>query len=98
MSKYGSDGLITRLDFELTEWRYAFPTSLKNINLPDFNEDNGHFAPAIASVLLFYFSTLILLRQPFIRRTASRSSSTSQQICASAATRGIQALLFSFIS
>lgn len=89
-SEHGSYGLVTRLDFELTEWRYAFPTSLKNINLPDFNEDNGHFAPAIASVLLFYFSTLILLHQPFIRRTASRSSNTSQQICASAATRGMR--------
>ncbi|KAI8643543.1 fungal-specific transcription factor domain-containing protein [Parasitella parasitica] len=89
-SEHGSDGLITRLDFELTEWRYAFPTSLKSINLPDFNEDNGHFAPATASVLLFYFSTLILLHQPFIQKTASRSSNTSQQICASAATRGMR--------
>ncbi|GAN05102.1 hypothetical protein MAM1_0082c04571 [Mucor ambiguus] len=89
-SEHGSYGLVTRLDFELTEWRYAFPTSLKNINLPDFNEDNGHFAPAIASVLLFYFSTLILLHQPFIRRTASHSSNTSQQICTSAATRGMR--------
>ncbi|OAD08807.1 fungal-specific transcription factor [Mucor lusitanicus CBS 277.49] len=89
-SEHGSYGLVTRLDFELTEWRYAFPTSLKNINLPDFNEDNGHFAPAIASVLLFYFSTLILLHQPFIRRTASHASNTSQQICTSAAMRGMR--------
>lgn len=89
-SEHGSYGLVTRLDFELTEWRYQFPTSLKNINLPDFNEDNGHFAPAIASVLLFYFSTLILLHQPFIRRTASLSSNTSQKICTSAATRGMR--------
>ncbi|KAL9560117.1 hypothetical protein MBANPS3_000081 [Mucor bainieri] len=89
-SEHGSYGLVTRLDFELTEWRYAFPTSLKSINLPDFNEDNGHFAPAIASVLLFYFSTLILLHQPFIRRTASHASNTSRQICTSAAMRGMR--------
>lgn len=89
-SEHGSDSLVARLDYELTEWRYAFPTSLKNIQLPDFDEKNGHFAPAIASVLLFYFSTLILLHQPFIRRTMSRSSYSSQQICSSAATRGMR--------
>ncbi|KAI9471893.1 MAG: fungal-specific transcription factor domain-containing protein [Benjaminiella poitrasii] len=90
--EHGSDGLITRLDYELTEWRYAFPTALKKINLPDFNEKVGHFAPAIASVLLFYFSVLITLHQPFIRRGAilSRSSYTSQRICSSAATRGMR--------
>jgi hypothetical protein len=88
--EHGSYDLVARLDYELTEWRYAFPTSLKNIQLPDFNQDVGHFAPAIASVLLFYFSSLILLHQPFIRRTVSRSSYTSQQICSSAATRGMR--------
>jgi hypothetical protein len=88
--EHGSYDLVARLDYELTEWRYAFPTSLKNIQLPDFNQDVGHFAPAIASVLLFYFSSLILLHQPFIRRTMSHSSYTSQQICSSAATRGMR--------
>lgn len=89
-SLHGSDGLVTRLDFELTEWRYNFPNALKSIQLPDFNEDAGHFAPVIASMLMFYCSTLILLHQPFIRRTQSRSSFTSQQICSSAASRGMR--------
>lgn len=88
--EHGSYDLVARLDYELTEWRYAFPIALKNIQLPDFNDDIGHFAPAIASVLLFYFSSLILLHQPFIRRTLSQSSYTSQQICTSAATRGMR--------
>ncbi|KAI8072175.1 fungal-specific transcription factor domain-containing protein [Gilbertella persicaria] len=89
-SEHGSHGLVTRLDFELTAWRYAFPAALKSIQLPDFNEDTGHFAPVIASMLLFYFSTLVLLHQPFICKTQSRSSCTSLQICTSAATRGMR--------
>lgn len=89
-SEHGSDSLVARLDYELKEWRNDFPKSLKEIQLPDFDVKDGHFAPAIASVLLFYFSTLILLHQPFIRRTMSRSSYSSQQICSSAATRGMR--------
>lgn len=89
-SQHGSDGLVTRLDYELTEWRYDFPNALKRIELPDFQEDVGHFAPVIASMLMFYCSSLILLHQPFIKRTISRSSYTSQQICSSAATRGMR--------
>lgn len=89
-SQHGSDGLVSRLDYELTDWRYEFPNALKRIQLPDFNEDVGHFAPVIASMLMFYCSSLILLHQPFIRRTQSRSSFTSQQICTSAAARGMR--------
>lgn len=91
-SQHGSDELVTRLDFELTQWRYEFPNALKKIQLPDFNEDVGHFAPVIASMLMFYCSSLILLHQPFIQRTAthSKSSHTSQQICTSAAIRGMR--------
>lgn len=89
-SQHGSDGLVTRLDYELTQWRYEFPNALKKIQLPDFNEDVGHFAPVIASMLMFYCSSLILLHQPFIQKIQSKSSHTSQQICTSAATRGMR--------
>lgn len=87
-SQHGSDDLVSRLDYELTEWRHNFPHALKNIQLPDFNETTGHFAPVIASMLMFYCGCLIFLHQPFIKRTHSKSSSTSQQICSSAAARG----------
>ncbi|KAI8881402.1 hypothetical protein K501DRAFT_334749 [Backusella circina FSU 941] len=86
---HGSDGLVARLDHELTEWRFGFPTALKEAQIPDFNEISGYFAPTIASTLLFYFSTLILLHQPFIRRTVSKTSYSSSRICYSAATRGL---------
>ncbi|KAI7889502.1 fungal-specific transcription factor domain-containing protein [Mucor mucedo] len=90
-SQHGSDGLVTRLDYELTQWRNEFPKALKKIQLPDFNEDVGHFAPVIASMLMFYCSSLILLHQPFIQKTSqSKSSHTSLQICTSAAIRGIR--------
>ncbi|KAI8882106.1 hypothetical protein K501DRAFT_324166 [Backusella circina FSU 941] len=88
--QHGSDGLISRLDHELTEWRFGFPTALRNAGLADFDEKSGHFAPTIASTLLFYFSTLILLHRPFIKKTVSKSSFTSRQICSSAATRGLR--------
>lgn len=45
--QHGSDGLISRLDHELTEWRFGFPTALKNAGLADFDEKKGHFAPTI---------------------------------------------------
>ncbi|GAA5799794.1 hypothetical protein HPULCUR_005212 [Helicostylum pulchrum] len=89
-SQHGSDDLVSCLDYELTEWRHNFPHALKNIQLPDFNETTGHFAPVIASMLMFYCGCLIFLHQPFIKRTHSKSSSTSQQICSSAAARGIK--------
>ncbi|KAI7892739.1 fungal-specific transcription factor domain-containing protein [Mucor mucedo] len=90
-SQHGSDGLVTRLDYELTQWRNEFPKALKKIQLPDFNEDVGHFAPVIASMLMFYCSSLILLHQPFIQKTSqSKSSHTSLQICTSAAIRGMR--------
>lgn len=44
----------------------------------------------IASILLLYFSTLILLHQPFLKKTASKSSTTSQQICTNAAKGGMR--------
>lgn len=86
--QHGSDELVSRLDYELTEWRYNFPKALKKIQLPDFDPEQGHFSPVIASMLMFYCSCLIFLHQPFIKR--AQSSSTSQQICSSAATRGIK--------
>ncbi|KAI8083916.1 fungal-specific transcription factor domain-containing protein [Thamnidium elegans] len=89
-SQHGSDDLVSRLDYELTEWRHNFPHALKKIQLPDFNETVGHFAPVIASMLMFYCGCLIFLHQPFIKRTHSKSSSTSQQICSSAAARGMK--------
>jgi hypothetical protein len=48
---HGSDGLVTRLDHELTEWRFGFPAALKDAQIPDFNEISGYFAPTIGNVL-----------------------------------------------
>lgn len=44
----------------------------------------------IAFMLIFYFGALILLHQPFLKKTVSKSSATSQQICSSAASRGLR--------
>lgn len=40
-------------------------------------------------ILVFYYSTLILLHQPFIKKTASKSSVSSLQICVNAANSGV---------
>ncbi|ORZ17359.1 fungal-specific transcription factor domain-domain-containing protein [Absidia repens] len=88
-------GLVAGLDHELTEWRFSFSKALRQSRFGDFDEDNGYFTPVTASMLLFYFSALILLHRPFIQLNAagkpiSKSSFSSFQICTSAATRGIR--------
>ncbi|KAG2221686.1 hypothetical protein INT45_002724 [Circinella minor] len=91
--KYGWDQIVTRLDHELTEWRFGFPTALDKTNYKDFDEINGYFAPTIASLLLCYFGSLILLHRPFIERNTNisdRPSYSSFRISSSAATRGIR--------
>ncbi|KAI8089729.1 fungal-specific transcription factor domain-containing protein [Halteromyces radiatus] len=94
-SKGSMDGLVTRLDHELTEWRFSFSRALRQSRNEDFDEHTGYFTPVTASMLLFYFSALILLHRPFIQFSAtgkpiSKSSFSSFQICTSAATRGIR--------
>ncbi|KAF7727016.1 Transcriptional activator of fatty acid utilization [Apophysomyces ossiformis] len=91
----GSDAIVTRLDHELTEWRFGFPKALQRANFDDFDETKGYLAPVAASVLLCYFSLLILLHRPFIERiavgkTKVRSSYSSFRIGTSAATRGMR--------
>ncbi|ORE11312.1 hypothetical protein BCV72DRAFT_198002 [Rhizopus microsporus var. microsporus] len=88
--EHGSDNIVATLDHELTEWRYSFSRTVRNSKIPDFNHQKGYFAPAVASILLLYFSTLILLHQPFLKKTASKSSTTSQQICTNAAKGGMR--------
>ncbi|KAG0167090.1 Transcriptional activator of fatty acid utilization [Apophysomyces sp. BC1034] len=91
----GSDAIVTRLDHELTEWRFGFPKALQRANFDDFDENKGYLAPVAASVLLCYFSLLILLHRPFIERiavgkTKARPSYSSFRIGTSAATRGMR--------
>ncbi|KAI7892918.1 fungal-specific transcription factor domain-containing protein [Mucor mucedo] len=90
----GSDAIVTRLDHQLTEWRFGFPDALQKANFEDFDESTGYLAPVTASVLLCYFSLLILLHRPFIEAAANgkkpRSSYSSFRIGTSAATRGIR--------
>ena len=51
--KYGWDQIVTRLDYELTEWRFGFPAALERINYEDFDEINGYFAPTIGKSFMF---------------------------------------------
>ncbi|KAI9485279.1 MAG: fungal-specific transcription factor domain-containing protein [Benjaminiella poitrasii] len=91
----GSDAIVTQLDHELTEWRFGFPEALQKANFKDFDETKGYLAPVTASVLLCYFSLLILLHRPFIEQVANgrkkeKPSYSSFRIGTSAATRGIR--------
>ncbi|KAI8641226.1 fungal-specific transcription factor domain-containing protein [Parasitella parasitica] len=90
----GSDAIVTQLDHQLTEWRFGFPEALQRANFEDFDESKGYLAPVTASVLLCYFSLLILLHRPFIEAVANgkkpRPSYSSFRIGTSAATRGIR--------
>ncbi|KAI8370961.1 fungal-specific transcription factor domain-containing protein [Blakeslea trispora] len=90
----GSDTIVTQLDHQLTEWRFGFPEALQKANFEDFDESRGYLAPVTASVLLCYFSLLILLHRPFIEASGhgkkARSSYSSFRIGTSAATRGIR--------
>ncbi|KAI8880203.1 hypothetical protein K501DRAFT_275782 [Backusella circina FSU 941] len=90
----GSDAIVTQLDHELTEWRFGFPKALQDAEFEDFDESRGYLAPVTASVLLCYFSLLILLHRPFIEAVANgkkaRPSYSSFRIGTSAATRGIR--------
>ncbi|KAI7904471.1 fungal-specific transcription factor domain-containing protein [Cokeromyces recurvatus] len=90
-----SDAIVTQLDHELTEWRFGFPEALQKANFDDFDENKGYLAPVTASVLLCYFSLLILLHRPFIEQVGNggkkgNPSYSSFKISTSAATRGIR--------
>ncbi|RCH83372.1 hypothetical protein CU097_003453, partial [Rhizopus azygosporus] len=90
-----SDSIVKQLDEELTQWRFGFPVALKRAAFEDFDEKRGYLAPVTASVLLCYFSLLILLHRPFIEAKPSghkkaRSTYSSFSIGTSAATRGIR--------
>ncbi|ORY97249.1 fungal-specific transcription factor domain-domain-containing protein [Syncephalastrum racemosum] len=93
-SEQGSDTIVSQLDSELTQWRLAFPRAIKQTNITDFDEETGYFAPVIASVLLYYFSSLILLHRPFITQRTDHDMnplpSPSFWICTSAATLGMR--------
>lgn len=109
-SEQGSDAIVSQLDSELTQWRLAFPRAIKQTNITDFDEETGYFAPVIgklpqsvirsehspftASVLLYYFSSLILLHRPFITQRTDHDvnpiPSPSFWICTSAATLGMR--------
>ncbi|KAI8148412.1 fungal-specific transcription factor domain-containing protein [Fennellomyces sp. T-0311] len=91
----GSDETVRKLDRELTEWRFAFGRNVKHTTFPDYR-DNGEFTGVVATTLLFYFTTLILLHRPFIRSNVSNAAGSKQSsfssfwICTSAATNGIR--------
>ncbi|KAI9310661.1 fungal-specific transcription factor domain-containing protein [Dichotomocladium elegans] len=92
---HGSDNIVTKLDRELTEWRFSFSRTIKYeaLHFPDFHPESGYFAGVIGSILLFYFTALILLHRPFIKNSNQHQedfSSLSFKICTSAATRGIR--------
>ncbi|KAG1224297.1 hypothetical protein G6F35_004110 [Rhizopus arrhizus] len=93
--EHGSDLIVKQLDEELTQWRFGFPAALKRAAFEDFDEKKGYLAPVTASVLLCYFSLLILLHRPFIEarpngKKKARSTYSSFSIGTSAATRGIR--------
>lgn len=54
--EHGSDAIVTRLDHELTEWRFAFPKELQRANFDDFNE-KGYFSPTVGKLFLGRVST-----------------------------------------
>ncbi|KAI9488053.1 fungal-specific transcription factor domain-containing protein [Zychaea mexicana] len=89
------DETIRKLDRELTEWRFAFGRSIKHTNFSDYKE-NGLFSGVVATTVLFYFTTLILLHRPFIKSNVSHAVGSKQPefssfwICTSAATHGIR--------
>lgn len=43
----GSDAIVTRLDHELTEWRFGFPKALQQARFDDFDENTGYLSPVI---------------------------------------------------
>ncbi|KAI8076755.1 fungal-specific transcription factor domain-containing protein [Halteromyces radiatus] len=91
----GSDAIVTRLDHELTEWRFGFPKALQRTNFGDFDENTGYLSPVIATILICYYGLLVLLHRPFIERAGTGKSKatpsySSFRIGSSAATRGIR--------
>ncbi|ORZ06882.1 fungal-specific transcription factor domain-domain-containing protein [Absidia repens] len=91
----GSNAIVTRLDHELTEWRFGFPKALQQTKFDDFDEHTGYLSPVIATILICYYGLLVLLHRPFIERAGSgksnaRSSYSSFRIGSSAASRGIR--------
>lgn len=43
----GSDAIVTRLDHELTEWRFGFPKALQQTKFDDFDENTGYLSPVV---------------------------------------------------
>ncbi|KAI8339411.1 fungal-specific transcription factor domain-containing protein [Chlamydoabsidia padenii] len=91
--KQGSDAIVTRLDHELTEWRFGFPKALQQASFGDFDENTGYLSPVIATTLVCYYGLLVLLHRPFIERAGTgtsniQSSYSSFRIGSSAAARG----------
>lgn len=46
----GSDAIVTRLDHQLTEWRFGFPEALQKANFEDFDESKGYLAPVTGKI------------------------------------------------
>lgn len=57
----GYDAIVTRLDYELTEWHQGFPISLKNTKHKDFDEKNGYFASSIGMLFFLLHASLYVL-------------------------------------
>ncbi|KAI9243404.1 fungal-specific transcription factor domain-containing protein [Phascolomyces articulosus] len=90
------DETVRKLDRDLTEWRFAFGWSIKHTDFHEYKE-NGQFSGVVATTILFYFTTLILLHRPFIKSNVvshavgtKQTSFSSFWICTSAATHGIR--------
>ncbi|KAG2187853.1 hypothetical protein INT44_000603, partial [Umbelopsis vinacea] len=88
----GSDNIVTRLDHELTIWRFGLIKVLQENDQSPASEVN--VTPVAASIHLCYYAALLLLHRPFIEhikqgRPNPLSSYSSFRICTSAAERAI---------
>lgn len=59
-TEQGSDAIVSQLDFELTQWRLAFPNTIKQANFPDFDEGTGCFAPVIGKDIKTWTACLLI--------------------------------------
>jgi len=89
----GSDNLVTRLDHELTIWRFGLIKVLQGNGAPSGSEPSVT-TPVAASIHLCYYAALLLLHRPFIEhfkqgKPNPLSSYSSFRICTSAAERAI---------
>ncbi|KAI9245020.1 fungal-specific transcription factor domain-containing protein, partial [Sporodiniella umbellata] len=92
--EHGSDSIVAYIDNALSSWRSGFPHLLE-ITQPDkvyTNNDLSHSLLSMRGLIsLSYYTILILLHRPFIRKNAEEKSALSEKtslaICTSAATK-----------